>query len=123
MEPQGPGFAEMDINVHRFGFPAKRGLYHLQEKFRDIVFEVRTYLCWRKMYVSAQAMRDAPTPLASHPSRIAPSLRLLLVVIHSPIPFIHTLSHTNTDSDTNVNNNRWASRSIHHREYTRLPNH
>lgn len=31
----------MDINVHRFGFPAKRGLYHLQEKFRDIVFEVR----------------------------------------------------------------------------------
>ena len=30
----------MDINVHRFGFPAKRGLYHLQEKFKDIVFEV-----------------------------------------------------------------------------------
>lgn len=36
----GPGYAEMDINVHRFGFPAKRGLYHLQEKFKDIVFEI-----------------------------------------------------------------------------------
>ena len=36
----GPGYAEMDINVHRFGFPAKRGLYHLQEKFKDMICEV-----------------------------------------------------------------------------------
>jgi hypothetical protein len=30
----------MDINVHRFGFPARRGLFYLQEQFKDIVFEV-----------------------------------------------------------------------------------
>ncbi|TFJ86945.1 hypothetical protein NSK_002033 [Nannochloropsis salina CCMP1776] len=37
---KGPGYAEMDINVHRFGFPARRGLFYLQEQFKDIVFEI-----------------------------------------------------------------------------------
>lgn len=41
----------MDINVHRFGFPAKRGLYYLQEKFKDIVFEVRNMYVYVCVYI------------------------------------------------------------------------